>query len=211
MTDAAREALAISDKRAMRLTGISMKQLRHWEKVGLVVPSIVRQLSPRNTVRLYNFQDLLELMVAAALRRQPGISLQHIRKLVGYLHKQGFIAPLRELKFATLGSEIYMQFPDGTWSGDVMPEQLVIRQVIELDMIAARIESLTSRDPAAAGKVVTRRGVHQSKPIFAGTRILVSAVQSYLLAGYDTDAIIDEYPALTSADIDAARQLAAAS
>jgi len=35
------------------------------------------------------------------------------------------------------------------------------------------------------------------KPIFAGTRIPVAAVQRYLAAGYETDAIVEEYPSLT--------------
>jgi DNA-binding transcriptional MerR regulator len=211
MAEAIQDALAISDKRAMRLARVTIRQLRHWERTGLVVPSIIRQLSERNTVRLYSFQDLLELLVAAELRNRPGISLQHVRRLVTHLHERGFVAPLRELRFATHGRDIYVQFPDGTWSGDPVPDQLVFHQVLDLDLLTARIEALTTRDPAAAGKVATRRGVHKSGPIFAGTRILVATVQSYLASGYDTAAIIEEYPSLTPADIEAARRYATAS
>lgn len=202
------DAFAVSDKRAAGLAGISMKQLRHWEKTGLVVPSVRQQISPRNVVRLYSFQDLLELMVAAELRHRPGISLQHIRRLVTYLRNRDFDAPLRELRFATRGQDIYIQYPDGSWSGDPFPDQLIYRQAIALDEVGSKIDRANARDPETAGHVVSRRGVHRSKPVFAGTRIPVATVQNYLEAGYDAAAIIREYPSLTSADIEAARELA---
>lgn len=211
MAQAMEDTLAVSDKRAAKLAGASMRQLRYWEQVGLVVPSVREQISPRNTVRLYSFQDLLELLVAAELRHRPGISLQHIRRLVAYLRARNFNAPLRELRFATRGKEIYIQYPDGSWSGDDYPDQLIYRQSIALDEIGAKIDTVNDRDPEAAGHVVSRRGVHRSKPIFAGTRIPVATVQRYLQAGYDTKAIIREYPSLTPADVETARHYPVAS
>jgi uncharacterized protein (DUF433 family) len=211
MAYAMEEVLGIPDKRAAKIARISMRQLRYWESIGLVVPSIRQQLSPRNIVRLYGFQELLELMVAAELRHRPGISLQHIQRLVAHLRSVGFSAPLRELTFATHGADIYVQDPQGNWSGDPRLDQLVFRQAIALDLLTARLESLNHRDPAAAGKVVRRTGVHRRRPIFAGTRILVETVQHYLQEGFEAEAIIEEYPSLTLADIDAARHYAAAS
>jgi MerR-like DNA binding protein len=70
MAQAMEDTLAVPDKRAAQLAAISMKQLRHWEKTGLVVPSIRQQISQRNTVRLYSFQDLLQLLVVAELRHR---------------------------------------------------------------------------------------------------------------------------------------------
>ncbi len=211
MAEVAHDVLAVTDKRARQLARISMRRLRYWEETGLIVPSVRRQVSPGKTVRLYGFEDLLELLVAAELRRRPGISLQHIRRLIAHLRKRDFSAPLRELKFATHDNHIYVQYPDGSWSGDPDPDQLIFRQAVALDLVSARIEAAGKRDPAAPGKVVKRRGVHGGKPIFAGTRIPVGTVQRYLQAGYSTEAIIEEYPSLTPADIDAARQHAAAS
>ncbi len=210
MAQAMEDTLAVPDKRAAKLAGISMRQLHYWEQVGLVVPSITRQISPRNTVRLYSFQDLLELLAVAELRHRPGISLQHIRRLVAHLRTREFGAPLRELRFATRGQEIYFQYPDGSWSGDAYPGQLIYYQVIALDEIGTKIDTVNDRAPEAAGQVVSRRGVHRSKPIFAGTRIPVATVQRYLQAGYDTKAIIREYPSLTAADIETARHYPAA-
>jgi DNA-binding transcriptional MerR regulator len=209
MAQAMEDTFAVSDKRAAQLAGITMKQLRHWEKTNLVVPSIRREISPRNTVRLYSFQDLVELLVVAELRHRPEISLQHIRRLVSHLSTLDFAAPLRELKFATRGKEIYINFPDGSWSGDPVPDQVIFRQAIALDDVVAKINRARERDPSAYGQVTTRRGVHRSKPVFAGTRVPVATVQRYLDAGYDTAAIIREYPSLTPDDVEAARHLAA--
>lgn len=210
MAQAMEDTLAFSDKRAAQLAGISMKQLRHWEKTELVVPSVRQQISARNTVRLYSFRDLLELLVVAELRHRPGISLQHIRRLVGYLRSRAFEAPLSELKFATHGSDIYINYPDGSWSGDPCPGQLIYRQAIALDEVAAKIDRATGRDPGAAGQVTSRRGVRHSQPVFAGTRIPVATVRRYLEAGYDTAAILLEYPTLTPADVEAARRRSSA-
>jgi DNA-binding transcriptional MerR regulator len=208
MAQGTEEKLAVPDSRAAKLAGISMRQLRYWEQVGLVVPSVREQISPRNIVRLYTFQDLLELLVAAELRHRPGISLQHIRRLVTHLRARDYDAPLRELRFATRGREIYIQHPDGSWSGDPFPDQIIYRQSIALDEVGAKIDRVNARDPETAGRVVSRRGVHRSKPVFAGTRIPVATVQRYLQAGYDTAGILREYPSLTPDDIEVARKLA---
>lgn len=208
MAEGMADVLAIPDRRAAKLARITMRQLRYWEQTGLIIPSIKRQISPRNTVRLYGYQDLLGLLVAAELRHR--VSLQHIRRIVAQLHDRGFADPLRELRFATHGNDVYFQYPDGSWSGDPAPDQVIFHQVIALDPLRQRIPTASQRDPDTIGKVVRRRGVLGGKPIFAGTRIPVATVQRYLEAGYETQAIIEEYPSLTPADIEAARHYAAA-
>jgi DNA-binding transcriptional MerR regulator len=109
MASATEELLAFPDTRARKLARVSMRRLRYWEETGLVVPSVRRRLSPKNTVRLYSFQDLLALLVVAELRTERDMSLQHIRRVVEHLRSRGYQAPLRELTFATLGQEIYFQ------------------------------------------------------------------------------------------------------
>ena len=82
MPDASEEVLAFPDTQARQLAGVSMRRLRYWEQVGLVVPSVKRRLSDHNTVRLYSYQDLLALLVVAALRTDRNMSLQKIRRVV---------------------------------------------------------------------------------------------------------------------------------
>lgn len=212
MPDDGEEVLAFPDTQARRLAGVSMRRLRYWEEDGLVVPSIKRRLSEHNTVRLYSYQDLLALLVVSALRTERNMSLQKIRRVVTHLRSRGYQAPLRELKFATVGREIYFQHPDGKWEGDLRPDQIVIVEVILLDPLRLRIDRAAARPAQDAGRVEKRRGVHASAPVFAGTRIRVATVQGYLQQGYRAEAILEAFPDLSLADVEEARrQLAAAS
>jgi DNA-binding transcriptional MerR regulator len=144
MTAVTEPALAVPDKRAAKLAQISLRQLRYWDQTGLVVPSVRDQFSPRNTVRLYGFHDLLSLLVAAQLRHK--VSLQHIRRIVAQLNERGFADPLRELRFATHGDDVYFQYPDGSWSGDPSPDQVIFHQVIELEPLREKIPAMLNRD-----------------------------------------------------------------
>jgi DNA-binding transcriptional MerR regulator len=206
MPDDGEEVLAFPDTQARRLAGVSMRRLRYWEEAGLAVPSIKRRLSEHNTVRLYSYQDLLALLVVSALRTERKMSLQKIRRVVTHLRSRGYQAPLRELKFATVGREIYFQHPDGRWEGDLRPDQIVIVEVILLDPLRLRIDRAAARPAQDAGRVEKRRGVHASAPVFAGTRIRVATVQRYLRQGYRTEAILEALPDLSVADVEEARR-----
>jgi DNA-binding transcriptional MerR regulator len=195
------DLLAISDERAAKLARVSIRRLRYWQQIGLVVPSITRQISPRNTVRLYTYRNLIDLLVVAILRTDRGMTLQHIRRVVD--HVRGSYQ-LSEVTFATVGKEIYFQHPDGTWEGDVRPDQIVLEKTIRLDRLRSTIASATRRGKEQVGQVVRRRGVMGSKPVFAGTRIPVETVREFLEHGYSTAQILEEYPTLEAADIDAA-------
>ena len=207
MAPVAEDLLAFPDTRAARLAGVSVRRLRYWEVKELVVPSIKRNFSPRNTVRLYSYQDLLTLLVVVTLRTERGMSLQHIRRVVAHLRSRGYQAPLRELRFATLGGEIYFQHSDGSWEGDLRPDQIVLVKTLRLEPLRLRIDAAAKRPDDDIGRVIKQRGVHASAPVFAGTRIRVSTVQDYLRNGYGTQAILDAFPDLESADIDEADRL----
>lgn len=210
MAETSEDLLAFPDARARSIAGVSKGRMRYWEQIGLVAPSIRRQLDARNTIRLYNYQDLLALLVVSALRTERGMSLQHIRRVVEHLRARGYKSPLRQLKFATVGREIYFQHPDGDWEGDLQPNQIVIEETLHLDPLRLRIANAVKRPAQVAGLVEKRRGVHASAEVFAGTRIRVSTVQDYLLHGYRTESILEAFPDLEAADVDTARQLLAA-
>jgi hypothetical protein len=67
VVDVVEDQAAVSERHAAALSGFSVRPLRAWDARGLVGPSIKRQLSERNTVRVYAFDDLVELLVASAL------------------------------------------------------------------------------------------------------------------------------------------------
>jgi uncharacterized protein (DUF433 family) len=193
--------IALPAEAAAELAHVSVRRLRYWDQTELVIPSIKRSFGPRSNVRLYAFNDLVNLLVVSALL-DSGFSLRHVRRVVSYLRrKHGYEAPLRELRFAIAGNEIFFQHPDGTWEGDRSPDQLVLHYVLPLQEIRARIRGAVDRKSDDSGRVVRRRKVMGRKPVFAGTRIPVSAVVEYLERGYTAKQIMEEFPILTEADI----------
>lgn len=198
------DRLAISRDTVMRLTKLSARQVDYWAEKGIARPSADHRLSPGNRIRLYDFLETLSLAVAAELR-QRGASLQKIRQIIGHLKKRGYERPLTELRYATIGRQVYFQHPDGTWEGEIKPDQIVIPEVLDLEPIRRRIVDNVMRDRSHAGHVERRRGTLGSKEVFAGTRVPVDTVRRYVRAGRSESEILAAFPDLTRADVEATR------
>jgi uncharacterized protein (DUF433 family) len=196
------DLLAATPETAARLAGVGVGQLDYWRRIGLVEPAVVRRLSPRNEVRLYDFAGLVELRVVAALRAR--LSLQHIREVIARL-RASYDRPLSELRFAVQGRQLYFQHVDGSWEGGKRPGQLVIAEIIMLEEVRADLRRAAAQHHRESGRIVQRRRVLASKPIFAGTRVPVSAVLAFLERGASDEQILAAYPQLTNADIAAVR------
>lgn len=197
---------AVPRQTAARLAQVSLRRLDYWASTGLVGPATDRQLGRRGRrVRLYESRDLLAVMVAAELRRR-GISLQHVRQVVAHLLQRGYERPLTELRFATVGNQVYFQHTDGEWESGFHPDQIVFHHVLDLEPIRRRIEEGIERDERLAGHIERRRGVRGGKPVFAGTRVPLDTVKRYLAAGRSVDDVLEAFPALTRADVEAAER-----
>lgn len=172
----------------------------------MVSPSITRPISERNTVRLYDFEDLLALLVIRELFNRK-MSTYQIHRVVEHLKSTGYDRPLTELRFATEGPEIFFQHPDGNWEGDRNKNQRVFSQILDLRLLRQQLRgSIRERRPKALlGQTVQKRRVHGSKPVFSGTRTPVSAVIPYIQRGYTIKQILKAFPELKSADVKAAR------
>jgi uncharacterized protein (DUF433 family) len=203
------DLIVLPPERAARLAGISRRQLAYWDLRGLVGPGITRRLSVRGNVQLYTFTDLVCLCVLAQIRHR--FSLQRMRQVVTHLRSRGYGQPLAELKFAVRGRhEIYFQHPDGEWEGELRPDQIVVREVIDLDQVRATVRAATRRASSDFGRVERQRGRRASKEVFAGTRLPVATVVGWLQNGFTTDQVIEAYPDLTQADVQRARANAVA-
>lgn len=90
----------------LKVVGISYSQLKYWDKIGFIKPSI--KGAEKGTKRLYSFADLIRLNTAKSLL-DSGISLQKIRESVGYLkkHEPEIEEPLSQLKFLTDGKSVF--------------------------------------------------------------------------------------------------------
>ena len=65
-------------------------------------------------------------------------------------------------------------------------------------------QSFYPRDPAEIGRIVRKRGVCGSKPVFAGTRVRVAVIHHFLEDGASVEEILRSYPGLTESDVNAA-------
>ncbi len=108
------------------ITGLTRRQIDYWDRSNVIRPSLSTS-SGKGTRRLYNFVDLVQFRVAAALRAQ-GISLQKIRKAIIFLRKsrRELERPLASLKFLTDGDTIFVLTSDRKVVVDTLTEgQLV--------------------------------------------------------------------------------------
>lgn len=197
------QRMAVPRDTAARIAGLSIRRLDDWARTGLVEPAVDSRVTTAR-VRLYGFLDLLALTVAVELITR-GVPMRRIRQIVEHLKSRGYDRPLSRLTFATIGNRVYFQHDDGTWEGDLRPDQLVLREVLDLEPLRRRIAEGSHREKELAGQVERRRGAMGSKPLFAGTRVPVDTVRRYLAAGRSTDDILEAFPVLTANDVEAVR------
>ena len=90
-----------------RFTGCTAHQLRYWDRIGLVKPSVQATGGRPGVRRLYSFRDLVALKVVKSLL-EHGMSLQRVRRAYDYLRKKaGLDEHLSEVKLVTDGKSIF--------------------------------------------------------------------------------------------------------
>ena len=89
---------------ATRLTGCSVSQVRYWDRIGLVSPSVAVD-PPR-----YAFEDLVALRMVCSLL-DAGLPLQRIRRAVEYLRASG--EDVQGLRLVTDGATVFACRSDG--------------------------------------------------------------------------------------------------
>jgi len=77
------QRMAVTRDAAARIARLSVRRIDYWARTGLIKPTVDAQGST-GRVRLYGFLDLLALVVAAELNVR-GVSVRHIRQIVGHL------------------------------------------------------------------------------------------------------------------------------
>ena len=99
-------------KTVSKIAGLSNRQIDYWDRTHFIKPS-VSEASGYGSVRLYSFNDLIQMKVAKTLL-DKGISLQQIRKAITYLKKNmpEVEKPLAEMRFLTDGETIFVLTKD---------------------------------------------------------------------------------------------------
>jgi DNA-binding transcriptional MerR regulator len=92
---------------ASRFTGCTPRQLRYWDQVGLVRPTIQQTGGRPGVPRMYAFRDLVALRVVKSLL-DGGMSLQRVRRAWEFLNRTaGLDEHLAEVKLVTDGKSIF--------------------------------------------------------------------------------------------------------
>ncbi len=96
-----------SSLQASRFTGCTGNQLRYWDKIGLVKPSVQATGGRPGVRRMYSFRDLVALKVVRSLL-DGGMSLQRVRRAFEYLRREQHLEDhLSSVKLVTDGQSIF--------------------------------------------------------------------------------------------------------
>lgn len=131
-------------EQACRLTNCTHHQLRYWDRVGLVKPSIQTTGGRPGVRRLYSFRDLVALRVVRSLL-DNGMSLQRVRRAWDYLRREGEMEDhLADVKLVTDGLTIFQVSSD---EGELMDalRQGQLAFFVAIDEIAREVEEDVTR------------------------------------------------------------------
>ena len=199
------ETFAFSIDRVSRLTGLTVRQLRYWDKTNVFVPEYANGDRRQAYSRVYSFRDVVGLRTLAQLRQR--VPLQELRHIGRWL-KERYDAPWSSLRFYLRGRRVFFTPPGGEHPVATRPPGQMAFATIEMQAIAQdtrkAIERLRTRGPDEIGQISRHRHVMSNAPVLAGTRTPTSVIWDFHAAGYGTDEILRQYPHLTSADVDAA-------
>lgn len=198
--------MAFSAEQACVLAGLSMRQLRYWDRTRFFSPDLGSQDRRKPFGRIYSFRDLVGLRAVAEMRNRHQIPLQELRRL-GLWLKERYTEPWSRLRFYVVGRQLFFDDPH---SGQRLASRPVGQPAlpVEMQVVAYEtehaVEELRARKPEQVGRVRQQRFVAHNAPVLAGTRIPTAAVWNFHHAGYAPEAIISEYPRLTLNDVLAA-------
>lgn len=195
---------AFSEDHVARLTGLTVNQIRHWDRTGFYRPSFADDNRKAAFSRIYSFRDIASLRVLAALRDKE-VSLQHLRQVsdkLSHLGEERWIkTTLYVLKKRVVFLEPGTERPREVVSGQYT---FAIKLMDVMSDVKKDIDALNRRDDTKVGKIERNRWVAHNAYVIAGTRIPVEAVKNFHKAGFSVEQIRREYPDLTPADIKAA-------
>ena len=100
---------AFTSKQACYLSGCTPHQLRYWDKVNLVSPSIQSSKGKPGVPKYYSFRDIVSLRGVKTLL-DNGMSIQRVRRAWRYLTKNGDLSKqLSEVKLISENNSIYFE------------------------------------------------------------------------------------------------------
>lgn len=131
-------------QQACKLTSCTPHQLRYWDRVGLVGPSVQGTRGRPGVRRLYSFRDLVALRVVRSLL-DNGMSLQRVRRAWDYLRRNADLDDhLASVKLVTDGHTIFKVSADEGELLDALREGQM-SFFVAIDQIARTVEEDVTR------------------------------------------------------------------
>jgi len=194
---------AFSDEQTARLVGLSVAQLRNWDRTGFFTPALASENRRQAYSRVYTFADLLSLQVLKKLRKDMGCSLQHLREVkeklqalpdAGWSNTTLYVLNRRVVFHDQEKDEFY----------EPVSNQTVLKiplEIVRSDMKSA-VRRLWARDENEIGRQSRVRRVVQNQTVIAGTRVTVQSILDFYEAGYTVKQILAEFPTLNRVDVE---------
>jgi DNA-binding transcriptional MerR regulator len=200
-----------TEEEVARLTGITVHQLRYWDRERFFSPSLAYEDRRQPHSRLYSFRDVVSLKVLNQLRNEAGVSLPHLREVKKELVKRGEDVWLKT-KLRVLNKRVIFVNPETKKLEEVVSGQRVLEIAIEIEAgdMQTKVRELRQRSTIDVGQFEKKRNRVHNQLVIKGTRIPVSSVKAFHKAGYSVGQIRQAYPTLTDEDIQAAIKLHAA-
>lgn len=135
-----------SSNEVSKATGVSLRQLQWWDEQGVVSPV------QRGHRRMYQLHEVIEVSLITELRSK-GISLQKIRKVLGFLKNElgsKFIEAIQgggEVHLLTDGENLYLESNHKTIV-DILKNS---RQPLIGVCVSDQVERLTAKAPIRKG------------------------------------------------------------
>ena len=198
------ELLGFTTEQASRVTGLTTRQLRYWDKTGFFITGL--ENGAELLTKLYSFRSLVGLRTIAELRTIHHVPLHELRKVGAELAAR-HQTPWASLTLYVSGRRVFFDDPFSGRLSAVRPKgqtALPIAMTRIAHETQAAVNRLRQRDSEQIGKINQKRNIVHNEPVVEGTRIATKAIWNLSSAGYDTAGIIREYPGLTPKDIEAA-------
>ncbi|MGI8912781.1 MAG: DUF433 domain-containing protein [Chloroflexota bacterium] len=202
--DTAREPLvAFTADQVIRLTGLTERQLRYWDRTGFFTAGYAGNRLRTPYGRIYLYRDVVGLRAIAVLRNEHHVPLQELQRVGAYLLKHHDV-PWSSLRVFVGGHHVYFEDPrTGLRLNPDDARQVALpieMQTVESDT-RARALRLRERVPEEIGQITRHRNVESNAWVLAGTRVPTAAVWEFHEAGYGADTILAAYPSLTPPDV----------
>lgn len=198
---------AFSIDHAARITGLSKSRLAQWDRLGFFSPEYIEDEDRRNPhARVYSFIDLVGLRTLQILADDYRVPLKELKKAAGELKKRTD-RPWSEIPLGVLKYKVVFDLIENP--RNVTDGQYALKH-IQLSPIAREVEKrandLRHRDSSQIGKAEKRKFIQHNTEVISGTRIPLSAIDSFIEEGYEDRQILEEYPSLAVQDIEFVRR-----